>query len=157
MTPLSFFGELVRNQLLMAGFAGWFTAQFIKTLLYAFLNKKLDLSRFLGDGGMPSAHSSTVSAMALTAGIVYGVGSGQFAICVLIAMITMRDAMGVRLETGKQAKLLNEMLSLFSKDNPDLPTERLKEFIGHTPIQVVVGCMTGCLAAIALNLVYLYS
>ena len=104
---------------------------------------------------MPSAHSSTVSCVAVSAGIVYGVGSFPFAICVILAMITMRDAMGVRLETGKQAKLLNEMVRLFSKDNPGLPEERLKEFVGHTPAQVLIGCLTGCAMAFLLNLLYL--
>ena len=103
---------------------------------------------------MPSAHSSTVSCVAVSAGIVFGVGSFQFAICVIMAMITLRDAMGVRLETGKQAKLLNEMVRLFSKDTPGLPEERLKEFVGHTPAQVLLGCLTGCVVAFLLNLLY---
>ena len=155
MTLELFFLQLISNQVLMGGVAGWVSAQFCKTLLYAILNHKLDISRFWGDGGMPSAHSSTVSCVAVSAGIVYGVSSFQFAICVIIAMITMRDAMGVRLETGKQAKLLNEMVRLFSKDNPGLPEERLKEFVGHTPAQVLIGCLTGCVVAFLLNLLYI--
>ena len=154
MTPELFFSQLISNQVLMGGVAGWFAAQFFKTIIDAILNKRLDISRFWGDGGMPSAHSSTVSCVAVSAGLVYGIGSFEFAICVIIAMITMRDAMGVRLETGKQAKLLNEMVRLFSKDNPELPEERLKEFVGHTPAQVLIGCMTGCLMAFLLNLLY---
>lgn len=154
MTPESFFSQILSNQVLMGGIAGWFAAQLCKTILYAILNRKLDISRFWGDGGMPSAHSSTVSCVAVSAGLVYGIGSFELAICVIIAMITMRDAMGVRLETGKQAKLLNEMVRLFSKDNPELPEERLKEFVGHTPAQVLIGCMTGCLMAFLLNLLY---
>lgn len=155
MTVKLFFLELLGNQVLMSGIAGWFAAQFSKTILYAVLNHKLDISRFWGDGGMPSAHSSTVSCMAVSAGIVFGIGSFQFAVCVIIAMITMRDAMGVRLETGKQARMLNEMLRLFSKDNPGLPEERLKEFVGHTPVQVLAGCITGCVMAFLLNFLYL--
>ena len=155
MTPEHFFSKLISKQVLMGGVAGRFAALFFKTILYAVLNHKLDISRFWGDGGMPSAHSSTVSCVAVSAGIVYGIGSFQFAICVIIAMITMRDAMGVRLETGKQAKLLNELVSLFSKDNPGLSEERLKEFVGHTPAQVLIGCLTGCVMAFLLNLLYL--
>lgn len=155
MKPELFFSQIISNQVLMGGIAGWFAAQFCKTLLDAIINRRLDISRFWGDGGMPSAHSSTVSCVAVSAGIVYGVGSFQFAICVIIAMITMRDAMGVRLETGKQAKLLNEMVRLFSKDNPGLPEERLKEFVGHTPTQVLIGCLTGCMMAFLLNLLYM--
>lgn len=154
MTAKNFFEQLLGNRVLMAGVAGWFAAQFIKTILYAILNHELDISRFWGDGGMPSAHSSTVSCVAVSAGIVYGLDSFQFAICVILALITMRDAMGVRLETGKQAKILNEMVQLFSMDNPELPEERLKEFVGHTPIQVLFGCIVGCLMAVLLNLLY---
>ncbi|MDD7641479.1 MAG: divergent PAP2 family protein [bacterium] len=154
MTPQTIFLQIIGNQVLMGGIAGWFAAQFCKTLLDAILNHRLDISRFWGDGGMPSAHSSTVSCVAVSAGIVFGVGSFPFAICVILAMITMRDAMGVRLETGKQAKLLNEMVRLFSKDNPELPEERLKEFVGHTPAQVLIGCLTGCIMAFVLNLLY---
>ena len=155
MTPESFFSQMISNQVLMGGLAGWFAAQFCKTLLYAILNHKLDISRFWGDGGMPSAHSSTVSCVAVSAGIVYGIGSFEFAICVIIAVNMLRHAMAVQLETGKQAKLLNEMVRLFSKDNPELPEERLKEFVGHTPAQVLIGCMTGCLMAFLLNLFYI--
>lgn len=154
MTIHLFFTELLSNQILISGAVGWFTAQFCKTLLYAVLNHKLDITRFWGDGGMPSAHSATVSCMAVSAGLVYGVGSFQFAICVIFALITMRDAMGVRLETGKQAKLLNEMVRLFSKDKPELPEERLKELVGHTPLQVVSGCVTGCVMAFVIQLFY---
>lgn len=154
MTIQEFFIQLIHNQLLMGGIAGWFSAQFIKTVLYAIINHKLDITRFWGDGGMPSAHSSTVSCMAVSAGLACGPASPEFAICLIVAFITMRDAMGVRLETGKQAKLLNEMLRLFSKDNPELPEERLKEFVGHTPAQVVMGCMLGCAAAVLLSLFY---
>lgn len=154
MTPQTIFLQIIGNQVLMGGIAGWFAAQFCKTILDAILNHRLDISRFWGDGGMPSAHSSTVSCVAVSAGIVFGVGSFPFAICVILAMITMRDAMGVRLETGKQAKLLNEMVRLFSKDNPELPEERLKEFVGHTPAQVLIGCLTGCIMAFVLNLLY---
>ena len=155
MTVQLFFSQLFRNQVLMSGIAGWFAAQFSKTVIYALLNHKLDISRFWGDGGMPSAHSATVSCMAVTAGIVFGVSSFPFAICVMLAFITMRDAMGVRLETGKQARMLNEMLQLFSKDNPGLPEERLKEFVGHTPVQVIAGCIVGCVMAVLLNFLYL--
>lgn len=154
MTVQLFFLQLISNQVLIGGIAGWFAAQLSKTILYAVLNHKLDISRFWGDGGMPSAHSATVSCVAVSAGIVYGVSSFPFAICVILALITMRDAMGVRLETGKQARMLNEMLQLFSKDNPGLPEERLKEFVGHTPVQVLTGCIVGCVMAVLLNFFY---
>ena len=146
--------KIIGNQVLMGGIAGWFGAQTIKTFMDAMINRRLDITRFWGDGGMPSAHSSTVSCLAVSAGIVYGVDSFPFAICLIFAFVTMRDAMGVRLETGKQAVLLNQIVQIFYKNNDMQPQERLKEFVGHTPTQVFFGCLTGCAAAFLLNLIY---
>ena len=152
---LYFWRAIFSNQILMGGVFGWFSAQFLKTILYAIINKEWDLSRFWGDGGMPSAHSSTVSCMAVSAAIVCGPSSPVFALAAILAFITMRDAMGVRLETGKQAVILNELIRIFSPDNPSLPEERLKEFVGHTPTQVVAGGILGVAAAGLLNLFYM--
>ena len=155
MTINTFFLKLLSNQVLIGGIAGWFAAQFCKTLLYAIINHKLDITRFWGDGGMPSAHSSTVSCMAVTAGIVYGVDSFPFAVCVIVALITMRDAMGVRLETGKQAKLLNMIMEQdIFKLNMEQFQEKLKEFVGHTPLQVFAGAILGVILALLVNLMY---
>ena len=155
MTINTFFLKLLSNQVLIGGIAGWFAAQFCKTLLYAIINHKLDITRFWGDGGMPSAHSATVSCMAVTAGIVYGVDSFPFAVCVIVALITMRDAMGVRLETGKQAKLLNMIMEQdIFKLNMEQFQEKLKEFVGHTPLQVFAGAILGVILALLVNLMY---
>ena len=100
--------ELLANRVLISGLVGWGAAQVLKTIIYALMHHTLDLTRIFGDGGMPSGHSATVCAVATSAGILYGLGSFPFAISVIVAIIVMHDAMGVRLETGKQAKLLNE-------------------------------------------------
>ena len=104
--------ELLHNDILLAGILSWFVAQVIKTILYAVINKELDMTRLMGDGGMPSAHSATVTAVAAMTGLLCGFGSPLFALACILAIIVMHDAMGVRLETGKQAKLLNEMVTL---------------------------------------------
>ena len=108
-----FWGELISNRVLIAGITGWFIAQILKMIIHSVINKTLDWERLVGDGGMPSAHSATVSAMAMTSVLVYGVGSFEFAISAMLATIVMHDAMGVRLETGKQAKIINELVVLF--------------------------------------------
>ena len=97
--------ELLANRVLISGLVGWGAAQVLKTIIYALMHHTLDLTRIFGDGGMPSGHSATVCAVATSAGILYGLGSFPFAISVIVAIIVMHDAMGVRLETGKQAKL----------------------------------------------------
>ena len=106
---------------------------------------------------MPSGHSATVSAMAMMSLLHYGVGSFEFAISAMLAIIVMHDAMGVRLETGKQAEVINELTSLIEEIIDDMNNEetlekkfqkvfseeKLKEFVGHTPLQVIAGCILG--------------
>ena len=140
-----FWGELISNRVLIAGITGWFIAQILKMIIHSVINKTLDWERLVGDGGMPSAHSATVSAMAMTSVLVYGVGSFEFAISAMLATIVMHDAMGVRLETGKQAKIINELVVLFEdlgKSHVSVET-KLKEFVGHTPLQVLAGSIIG--------------
>ena len=104
--------DILSNRILVCGVLGWAVAQILKTLIYAMLNNEFRLERMFGDGGMPSAHSATVSSMATAAAIVYGFGSFEFAISAMLAIIVMHDAMGVRMETGKQGKVLNEMIDV---------------------------------------------
>ena len=146
--------ELLQNDILLAGILSWFVAQVIKTILYAVINKELDMTRLMGDGGMPSAHSATVTAVAAMTGLLCGFGSPLFALACILAIIVMHDAMGVRLETGKQAKLLNEMVTLLEAlGQPKLSMEKkLKEFVGHTPSQVMAGMLLGIVVAV----VYFY-
>lgn len=149
--------DLLHNDILLAGILSWLTAQVIKTILYAVLNKEIDFSRLMGDGGMPSAHSATVTAVAVMTGLLCGFGSPLFAVACIVAIIVMHDAMGVRLETGKQAKLLNEMVALFEAlGQPKLSMEKkLKEFVGHTPSQVTAGMLLGIAVALIYYFVFL--
>ena len=147
---MDFIQEVLHNDILLAGICSWLTAQVLKTVLYAILNKELDLTRLMGDGGMPSAHSATVAAVAAMTGLTCGFDSPVFAVACITAIIVMHDAMGVRLETGKQAKMLNEMAALFEAlGQPKLSMEKkLKEFVGHTPIQVAAGMLLGIAVAV---------
>ena len=129
--------ELLSNRVLISGLVGWGAAQVLKTIIYALMHHTLDLMRIFGDGGMPSGHSATVCAVATSAGILYGLGSFPFAIS----------------ETGKQAKLLNEFIDLFAKlEQPLSDQEKLKELVGHTPLQVCMGGLLGILTGVLCNL-----
>lgn len=140
--------DILANKLLVCAVAGWCIAQILKTLLHMFVTKKFVVERLVGSGGMPSSHSATVSALATAACIEYGLQSAAFAISLILAVIVMYDARGVRRETGKQAKVLNEMLEIFRNTHSDMsPQDRLKEFIGHTPLQVLAGAILGILIA----------
>lgn len=145
-----FFYELFHNEIFIASASSWLIAQIIKTIIYLVLNKKIRLERMTGSGGMPSCHSATVCALVTSTCIVCGPGSPELAIAVMFAMVTMYDAMGVRWETGKQAHILNSMMETFQKmGNKDVSAEdKLKELIGHSPLQVFVGAILGIVIAL---------
>ncbi len=142
--------EIVRNRILVTSIVAWLIAQVVKTLLYLAVHRKLDLSRLTGDGGMPSAHSATVTALAVRTLIDEGAGSSIFAVAAILAIVVMHDAMGVRRESGRHAQAINELVDLM---DPDVKLDvKLKEFIGHTPTQVVAGAIVGCLVALFLGM-----
>ena len=106
--------------------------------------RSIDFTRLIGDGGMPSGHSATVSSLATAAALVYGLGSFEFAMAFIFAIVVCKDAMGVRLETGRQAVIINDIVEAFnSLASEKLPEAKLKEFVGHTPLQVIAGILLG--------------
>ena len=138
---------LTWNEILTVSILGWLTAQLIKTTISSLLAGKLQLERMVGDGGMPSAHSATVCAMVVATGRIEGVHSSLFAIACVVAIITMHDAMGVRHETGEQAKVLNNIIEMWLEESesrsPILQNMHLKDMVGHTPLQVHGGLIAG--------------
>ena len=146
---MNFLQDLVHNRIFVSAVLGWFIAQVLKTIIHLFLTKQFVAERMIGSGGMPSSHSATVCALATATGMVYGGGSFEFAIAVILAIIVMHDAMGVRRETGIQAKVINEMLEVFTNMGKKMsPEEKLKEFVGHTPLQDLAGGILGILIAV---------
>ncbi len=137
--------ELIQNKILICAAVSWATAQVLKTIIHAIVNKSLDPRRLFGDGGMPSAHSATVTSVAVSCGFVCGFDSPTFAVALIFAFVVMHDAMGVRLETGKQAKVLNDLMEIFYTEGT--PEQKLKEFVGHTPLQVISGFVLGLIVA----------
>jgi hypothetical protein len=148
--------DLFSNPFLMAGISAWVVAQVLKGLIYWAVNRKFDIHRLFGDGGMPSGHSATVTSVAITTALLYGCGSFEFAISAILAIIVCHDAMGVRLETGKQAAVINELVKSFEVWNSQkLPEVKLKEFVGHSPIQVLAGILVGIVNATVIYLFFL--
>ena len=144
--------ELVHNPYLITAVSSWAIAQVLKVIINAIVNKELSMERLFGDGGMPSGHSATVSSLAVFTALRCGVGSFEFAMAAVVAIIVCHDAMGVRLETGKQAAVLNEIIRHFENfTKQDLFSVTLKEFVGHTPTQVCVGILLGLGNAFLMN------
>lgn len=146
---MSILEQLLSNKVLLAGAAGWCVAQVLKTLIHLLFTREFVPERLVGSGGMPSSHSATVCALTTSSLMVYGVSSSEFAICFFLALIVMHDAMGVRRETGIQAMVLNDIIKVLDDMGSDMPPQdKLKEFVGHTPFQVLVGGILGILLAI---------
>lgn len=147
--------ELVTNPFLLTSLSGWGVAQILKVIINAVVYKKWDFARLFGDGGMPSGHSATVSSLATICALVYGTGSFQFGVTMILAIIVCHDAMGVRMETGKQSMVLNEILKsmdvVFSHEVAEV---KLKEMVGHTPFQVAAGILLGVTDAVVMYYIF---
>jgi hypothetical protein len=136
--------DLLQNHTLEAALLAWLIAQITKVVLVLWEEKRWDLTRMIGSGGMPSSHSALIVAMAISVGKYEGLGSTAFAIAASIAMVVMYDAANVRREAGRQAELLNRIVLDIYRDN-HLDQEKLKELLGHTPVEVAAGALLGVL------------
>ena len=156
MRSMDILNALLGNRILMTSVLGWLIAQVLKTIIHYIVSGEMVAERLTGSGGMPSSHSATVCALALSVAFNCGVDSPEFAIALIVAIIVMYDARGVRRETGIQAELLNDMLKVFEDMGRDdiSSHDKMKEFVGHTPLQVMVGAVLGILVAIAMQFVY---
>ncbi|MGN0136636.1 divergent PAP2 family protein [Anaerotignum sp.] len=133
------FHAILQNIPLWAAIIAWAAAQGIKIILTLIVDKKFDASRIVGTGGMPSSHSSFTMALSFSIGKYYGFDSPLFAVAMIFSFVTMYDAQGIRRAAGKQAEILN-MLILEHKI-PDV--DKLKELLGHTPLEVAAGALLG--------------
>ena len=142
--------QIMGNKIIQTGAVAWVVSQILKTILHLIVNKKIVWERLVGDGGMPSSHSATVTSVAVATGFAAGFDSAVFAVAVFLAIIVMHDARGVRRETGKQAVVINDMLELFEQMGAGTltPEQTLKEFVGHSPLQVAAGAILGFVVAI---------
>ena len=134
--------SLLNNRILMAALLAWAVAQVSKTIYELVRQRKLVISRLVSSGGMPSSHSALVTGLATATGRVSGFSSASFAIAVVLAAIVMYDAAGVRRAVSIQARILNQMIDEAFQGHP-FAEKRLRELIGHTPVQVIVGGLLG--------------
>ena len=140
---------LLGNRILISAVSSWMIAQVLKTIIHFYFTKSFVAERLVGSGGMPSCHSATVCGLSTAAGMQFGLGSFEFAMATIFAIVVMYDAIGVRRETGIQAKIINEMMEILESMNKELSVEdKLKELVGHTPIQVLVGAILGIINAV---------
>ncbi len=139
------------NPALVSALMGWFVAQALKVIFVLLVDRKWDISRFFGSGGMPSSHSSFVTSLATAVGMTEGFQSGMFAVAACFAFIVMYDAAGVRREAGSQARLINQILRHLWEEGRGATQAELKELIGHTPYEVLTGGMLGIFLGIVMN------
>ena len=147
----------ITNPFVVAPVTAWGFAQVLKVIINYCVTKELNWERLFGDGGMPSGHSATVTSLGMLVSLVYGTDSLEFAVCAIFAIVVCHDAMGVRLETGKQAVVLNELIEMIEHMSKTdiLPEVKLKEFVGHTPVQVLAGILLGIVNAVIMyNIMY---
>lgn len=141
------FIDIVKNKILMTTLSAWFIAQTIKVFLGVIRQRKFDFRWFIGTGGMPSSHVTGASCLAAAMGLEYGFNSAYFALAASFALVVMFDAQGVRRATGRQARILNKITEdIYWQGRID--EEKLRELVGHTPVEVIAGFFLGILIAI---------
>ena len=145
---------ILHNQVLWCAVAAWFVAQALKIPTYWLVEKKWDLSRFFGSGGMPSSHTAFVVSLAIMVGATLGYDTAGFAIAVVLASIVMYDASGVRRETGIQGQVLNEIIQKVFVDGQPITDVELKELVGHTKVEVWGGFVVGVLVALTFIFIF---
>lgn len=133
--------SLISNKAITVPVIAWFAAQFIKVVAVIIRENKLDFTRFVGSGGMPSSHSSFIVSLATVVGKNIGWDSIEFGIAFAISLIVMYDAAGIRRAAGKQAQVLNKLV--FSHDHKIEFDGELKELLGHSPLEVLMGAILG--------------
>ena len=146
---------LLENTVLLSALYSWFIAQFIKMIIEIIKNNRLGTKEFIfraifGTGGMPSSHSAAVCAVAVSIGIIEGLNSSVFALSIVLLIIVIRDATGVRLSSGRQAKAINHMLEIQYKLHK-ISYEKIKEVRGHTPLETFIGSLVGILVSLGLH------
>jgi hypothetical protein len=150
MNDLDLMGALYQvgqNRIFIVTVSVWIIAQGIKMFINILRGKRFSFRWFLGTGGMPSSHAAGVAALATSCGLEHGFQSGMFALAAIFAMVTMFDAQGVRRSTGEQAEILNKVIDdMYWHKRVEMG--RIRDFVGHTPMQVLVGSVLGFALAV---------
>ncbi|MEM4398068.1 MAG: divergent PAP2 family protein [Candidatus Woesearchaeota archaeon] len=150
---LTFFSELIKNKIIIAVIFSYILTSILKIFFNFIKTKRIDLKLFFKTGGMPSSHSSSVSAMTSMIYFLEGM-SNLFIVCFIISFIVFSDALGIRKAAGKHAEIINKLVNFYfitkknksQKKEKEIP-ERLYELLGHTPLQVAVGIILGIIVS----------
>lgn len=145
---MRFFNEILNNKIFFIVLSAWLFSCVLKGFIEMFRNRKIDWTRFFGAGGMPSSHSTIVTSLATCVGLYEGFDSALFVMCCSIALIVMYDAAGVRRAAGNHAKILNMIVEAWEEKDPVQNAEKLKEILGHTPLQVAAGAFLGIIYSV---------
>lgn len=150
------FMGMLHNGAFVAAFLGFFFAQSAKVFTHYYTEQKWDLARLVSSGGMPSSHTGLVMGLTTALGVLQGTSSSAFAIALVFSLIVMYDASGVRLHAGKQASVLNMIITELPPDHPVSTTQGqlLKDTLGHTPLQVAVGAVVGVVTGYLVGILY---
>jgi acid phosphatase family membrane protein YuiD len=147
---VNFFVQMGKNEIFLVTIFAWLVAQIIKIIIGVKREKRFNFRWIFEPGGMPSAHTATVSALATSVGLYFGFSSGLFAVTLIFAIMIMFDAAGLRRAVGRQASILNKIVDdIYMKKK--IEEERLRELLGHTPIEVIAGAALGILVAVILT------
>jgi acid phosphatase family membrane protein YuiD len=145
--------KVFSNYPLWCAAVSWIIAQILKTVIWVIQKRRFSFISLVASGGMPSSHSATVCALATATGRLNGLDSVNFAISFILAFIVMYDAAGVRRSAGEQAKILNRIMEDIERGETENMPRRLKELIGHTPLQVFAGAVLGIMIAILIDMI----
>lgn len=149
---MSYIIDILSNNILQTALISWAVAQLIKAIIALIKYRRFDFTRLFGSGGMPSSHSAFTVSLAVAVGLNTGFNSVEFAITAAFAIVVMYDATGVRRSAGEQAKILNRIVESLGQKNISQTGKRLKELLGHTPLEVFAGAILGIIIGIVYNI-----
>ncbi len=145
---MNYLMDLCKNSILQTALISWFAAQLIKVIIVLIIERRVDFTRITGSGGMPSSHSSFTVSLAAAIGFTDGFDSVAFALAAAFSLVVMYDASGVRRSAGQQAAILNRIVEKLGKEELSATGKKLKELLGHTPMEVFAGALLGLIIAI---------
>lgn len=145
---MNYLMDLCKNSILQTALISWFAAQLIKVIIVLIIERRVDFTRITGSGGMPSSHSSFTVSLAAAIGFTDGFDSVAFALAAAFSLVVMYDASGVRRSAGQQAAILNRIVEKLGKEELSATGKKLKELLGHTPMEVVAGALLGLIIAV---------
>ena len=145
---MDFFSQIMDNSVLIVVFWGWLISCVLKGLLECIKQRRLDITRFMGPGGMPSSHSTVVTCLTTSVGITNGFDTSLFAMCCVLSFVVMYDASGIRRAAGQQAKMINMIIDAWDESDPIEKQIKLKELLGHTPLEVIAGAALGVIISV---------